>query len=212
MTISDKEILRLIERFGRDSISGGFLGRVHGGAHDAVIGAWIHWWIRNVPESLVLNPGAAAVYRKERRYTDILFAERGKLIGAAEIENSEKHARLLSKVRSLRKYEKVKKFSRDLRFLLLCAFIFTDEKGEPEKNLRTTNVEATIGHVREASAKSNILWVAYVLKWVKQNHEDFVTLSKRAQGYRYLCQAADWHVFKNGCKLSKGNWSKSTLN
>jgi len=191
--LSDEKIANLIGDFDWEP-----LRRVHNAAHDAVIGAWVYWWLNGNPkDGLVWNPGVQARFHGKRRTADILFIKDHRIVGAAEIENSPKN--LIKKIKSLSLYERCKTLNSFLRFAVLSTFVFLDEKGQPEQRSKANRhrlrcVQNAIGVAKENSKQSNLLWAVYVLKWLRDPEEKLHGI----RGYDYSCGAAGYCMFKRG--------------
>lgn len=160
---------------------------IYGGAHDAIIGEWIKWWITDCLKNKkgivnsVINPAIHARFLGKGYCADILFAEhsqktdKGKdidgeereffrIIGVAEIENDNCLKKLKHKVNSLYAYEKCKdkrhrtKFP-DLEFGVLCTYYFDIDLKE-----RKHEIKKIKDYMKQKSKDSIMQWVLYILK------------------------------------------------
>ena len=157
---------------------------IYGGAHDAIIGEWIRWWITDTIKGKkgiihsIINPAMEAKYRGQKYHADVLFAEhvekkdKGpdvngikrdffRIVGVAEIENNNRIETLKRKVNSLYAYEKCRDKNRrikfpDLDFTILCTYYLEDSNKQHE-------VSVIINYIKTISKKSKLKWVFYVL-------------------------------------------------
>lgn len=183
------------------------LNRVHGAAHDVIIGCWANWWLKNT-KGTVLNPASKAFKKGSRKgpIADILFARpSGKIAGVCEVENTA--AYFQSKATSLKKYEQCGRFG-NLEFVILSTFAWTNEKGGYAR-VKPKSAEDTLGYnkaaikrVKDYSKKSKLIWVIHILKWVKKFpiEYDFKEYGSKATR-EHSCNGREWLVFYEGKEL-----------
>jgi len=180
-----KKGLETLERF--EDFNWKKLAKVRGGAHEAIVGEWIDWWIRMDPKDhRVVNP---APYVRNRS-ADILFlritTENSYYpYGVAEIENNRKM--WSQKLRSLKAYEER---LGPLRFLLLCTATIQGKVDEAEFG-------KFIQHAVGVSKTSKPKWVVYRLKYVPSKKEKFPIVLKYEWYYPYV-NSGEFFIIKNG--------------
>lgn len=176
---------------------------IYGGAHEALIGEWIRWWItdsikgeKGIVHS-VINPAMQARFWSKPYYADVLFAEhiekndKGKdidgverdffrIVGVAEIENDNRLNTLKHKINSLYAYEKCKdkkhrlKFP-DLKFDLLCTYYFEEDDTKKDE------IKKIKDYIKQKSKNSKIKWVYYILKKAEIDDDYFFKVTGYAR-------------------------------
>jgi len=127
------------------------LTNVRGAAHDAIIGAWIDWWISiDARKHMVLNPP----HKVNRRIADIMFLRGDEyvydVVGIAEVENSPK--KWMAKIRTLEAYRKRYSHLKCMKFLLLCVTTYPQhQEGFAE----------LLQHIMELSETTQLTWILY---------------------------------------------------
>ena len=164
------------------------LSRVRGGAHEAIVGEWISWWIKIDPKDhMVLNPSSHI----ERRSADIVFLRRTTgnsyfPFGVAEVENTRKKWK--QKLRSLRAYERRLD---TLRFILLC--VTTTEKNEVDEE----EFARLVKHTVNMSKNSKLKWILYRLTYSPWAKETFPIVLKDELYYSRVIRGG-FFIIKNG--------------
>lgn len=207
--------------------------RLYGKSHDALIGEWIHWWNNDVLKGSkrivhsTINPAMRASFRGKRYFADILFAEHienqdvtidregterefYRIMGVAEVENTNSTEKLNHRINSLFAYEKCRDKRRnikfeDLTFAVLCTFF--DEYDFENKQ----KILDLIDCVKNKSADSNLYWVLCVLqKGVLTEDDDYFfrvagyakdRLRKTFYYQHSFVGSPQWHFFHKGRKL-----------
>jgi len=175
---------------------------VYGGAHDAIIGEWINWWVKyclNDKKGIIhsiINPAMQASFRGKPYFADILFVEHSekidigkdsdgvtrqfyRVVGVAEIENDNSLEKLKHKVNSLSAYENCRDKKRrikfpDLEFGILCTYYLDEDLKERRYEIRRIKE-----YMKQKSKFSNMQWVLYILKKQKLDDDYFF----RVTGY-----------------------------
>lgn len=130
------------------------LMNIRGGAHDAIIGSWINWWINvDVKKHMVLNPP----HKVGGKLADILFLRGDKEylyhpVGVAEVENNPE--KWMEKIETLKAYWKRYSNLKCITFLLLC--ITTNPRYEEK-------FKELLEHIKELSEIVKATWILYRL-------------------------------------------------
>jgi len=166
------------------------LAKVRGAAHDAIVGAWIDWWINiDVNKHMVLNPP----HKVDGKMADIMFLRRDEEyfydpIGVAEVENNPE--KWMEKIETLKDYWKIYSSQKRMLFLLLC--VTTNPQYEER-------FEELMEHIKAISKTMEITWVLYRLDvggWKNDIHA-IVREDEMVWFYNYIMKGKAYMI-KNG--------------